>query len=110
MSIALVILLGTMSLQAANAQNSSSNNSNIGTAKAHTANGTAKAATANGSKKTVVIAAPSAAATVVTTGNKMIIQLVLLHPRQARVPQLISIEPASLIYIFLHHPPERLSQ
>ena len=41
MSIALVILLGTMSLQAANAQNSSSNNSNIGTAKAPTANGTA---------------------------------------------------------------------
>jgi hypothetical protein len=64
MSIALVIFLGTMSLQAANAQNSSSNNSNIGTA---------KAPTANGSNKTVVIAAPGAAATVVTTGNKTII-------------------------------------
>ena len=73
MSIALVILLGTMSLQAANAQNSSSNNSNIGTAKAPTANGTAKAPTANRSNKTVVIAAPGAAATVVTTGNKTII-------------------------------------
>jgi hypothetical protein len=60
MSIALLILLGTMSLQAANAQNSSSNNSNIGTA---------KAATANGSKKTVVIAAPGA----VTTGNKTMV-------------------------------------
>ena len=59
MSIALLILLGTMSLQAANAQNSSSNNSNIGTAKAPTANGTVKAPTANGSKKTVVIAAPA---------------------------------------------------
>jgi hypothetical protein len=73
MSIALVILLGTMSLQAANAQNSSSNNSNIGTAKASTTNGTAKAPTTNGSNKTVVIAAPGAAATVVTTGNKTII-------------------------------------
>jgi hypothetical protein len=73
MSIALVVLLGTMSLQGANAQNSSSNNSNIGTAKAPTANGTAKAPTANGTNKTVVIAAPGAAATVVTTGNKTII-------------------------------------
>jgi hypothetical protein len=64
MSIALVILLGATSLHAANAQNSSSNNSNIGTA---------KAPTTNGSNKTVVIAAPGAAATVVTTGNKTII-------------------------------------
>ena len=63
-SIALAILLGTMTLQAANAQNSSSINSNIGTA---------KTPTANGSNKTVVIAAPGAAATVVTTGNKTII-------------------------------------
>jgi hypothetical protein len=63
-SIALAILLGTMTLQAANAQNSSSINSNIGTT---------KTPTANGSNKTVVIAAPGAAATVVTTGNKTII-------------------------------------
>ena len=64
-SIALAILLGTMTLQAANAQNSSSINSNIGTE--------LKLLTANGSNKTVVIAAPGAAATVVTTGNKTII-------------------------------------
>jgi hypothetical protein len=63
-SIALAVLLGTMTLQAANAQNSSSINSNIGTT---------KTPTANGSNKTVVIAAPGAAATVVTTGNKTII-------------------------------------
>jgi hypothetical protein len=63
-SIALAILLGTMTLQAANAQNSSSNNSTTGTA---------KSSTANTSNKTVVIAAPGAAATVVTTGNKTII-------------------------------------
>jgi hypothetical protein len=63
-SMALAILLGTMTLQATNAQNSSSNNSNIGTA---------KTPTANASNKTIVIAAPGAAATVVTTGNKTII-------------------------------------
>jgi hypothetical protein len=63
-SIALAFLLGTMTLQAANAQNSSSINSHIGTA---------KTPTANGSNKTVVIAAPGAAASVVATGNKTII-------------------------------------
>ena len=47
-----------------NAQNSSSINSHIGTA---------KTPTANGSNKTVVIAAPGAAASVVATGNKTII-------------------------------------
>jgi hypothetical protein len=62
LSIAVAILLGTMTLQAANAQNSI--NSNIGTT---------KTPAANGSNKTVVIAAPGAAATVVTTGNKTII-------------------------------------
>jgi hypothetical protein len=62
-SMALAILWGTMTLQATNAQNSSSNNSNIGTA---------KAPIANGSNKTVVIAAPGASASV-TTGNKTII-------------------------------------
>lgn len=59
-----LILLVTLTHQTANAQNSSSNSSNIGTAKAPVANGT---------NKTVVIAAPGAAATVVTTGNKTII-------------------------------------
>ena len=63
-SIALAILLGTMTLQAANAQNSSSINSNIGTA---------KTPTANASNKTIVIAPPGAAASVVTTGSKTII-------------------------------------
>jgi hypothetical protein len=63
-SIALAFLLGTMTLQTANAQNSSSINSHIGTA---------KTPTANGSNKTVVIAAPGAAASVVATGNKTII-------------------------------------
>ncbi len=62
-----------MTLQVANAQNSSSNNSNIGTAKTPAANATAKTPAANGSNKTVVIAAPGTAATVVTTGNKTII-------------------------------------
>ena len=38
-----------------------------------TTNGTAKTPTANGSNKTVVIAPPGTAATVVTTGNKTII-------------------------------------
>jgi hypothetical protein len=65
MFIALAILLGTMTVQAANSQNSSSsNNSNIGTA---------KAPATNGSNKTVVITAPGAAATVVATSNKTII-------------------------------------
>ena len=50
--------------QTANAQSWSSINSNIGTA---------KTPTANGSNKTVVIAAPGAAASVVTTGNETII-------------------------------------
>src|SRR2546423_10998131 len=63
-SIALAIFLGTVTLQAANAQNSSSINSSVGTA---------KTPTANASNKTVVVAAPGAAATVVTTGNKTII-------------------------------------
>jgi hypothetical protein len=56
--------------QTANAQNSSSNTSNIGTDLTNT---TAKTSAANGSNKTVVIATPGAAATVVTTGNKTII-------------------------------------
>ncbi|MDQ6666821.1 MAG: hypothetical protein M3Y53_01190 [Thermoproteota archaeon] len=60
MTIALAILLGTVTFQAANSQNSSSFNSP-----------TAKASKANGSNKTVVIAAPAAA--VVSTGNKTII-------------------------------------
>jgi hypothetical protein len=63
-SMALAIFLGTVTLQAANAQNSSSINSSVGTA---------KTPTANASNKTVVVAAPGAAATVVTTGNKTII-------------------------------------
>ena len=61
-SFAFVILLGTVSTTA-NAQNSSSINSN----------GTAKTPTANESNKTVVVAAPGSAATVVTKGNKTII-------------------------------------
>jgi len=68
-----LILLVTLTHQTANAQNSTSNNPNIGTAKAPVANTTAKAPVANGTNKTVVIAAPGAAATVVTTGNKTII-------------------------------------
>jgi hypothetical protein len=63
-SMALAIFLGAVTLQAANAQNSSSINSSVGTA---------KTPTANASNKTVVVAAPGAAATVVTTGNKTII-------------------------------------
>ena len=63
MSFALAILLGTMT-STANAQNSSSINSNVGTA---------KTPTANESNKTVVVAAPGSAATVVTKGNKTII-------------------------------------
>ena len=47
-----------------NAQNSSSINSSVGTA---------KTPTANASNNTIVIAAPGAAASVVTTGNKTII-------------------------------------
>lgn len=62
-SFALAILLGTMT-STANAQNSSSINSNVGTA---------KTPTANGGNKTVVVAAPGSAATVVTKGNKTII-------------------------------------
>ena len=65
MSFALVL-----THQTANAQNSSSNTSNIGTDLTNT---TAKTSAANGSNKTVVIATPGAAATVVTTGNKTII-------------------------------------
>jgi len=49
-----LILLVTLTHQTANAENSTSNNSNIGTAKAPVANGT---------NKTIVIAAPGAAAT-----------------------------------------------
>jgi hypothetical protein len=100
MSIA-VIFAGVLS-STANAQNSSTINSNglptngtaktatangtaktataNGTAKTATANGTAKTATANGTaktakqtNKTVVVAAPGTATTVVTAGNKTII-------------------------------------
>jgi hypothetical protein len=74
-SVALAILLGTMTLQAANAQNSSSINSSVGTA---------KAPTANASNKTVVVAAPGAAATVVTTGNKTIITSVTTTPTTSK--------------------------
>jgi hypothetical protein len=55
-SIALAIFLGTITLQVANSQNSSSKSN--------------KTPMANGTNKTVVVAAPGAAATVVTTGNK----------------------------------------
>lgn len=63
-SISLAIFLSPVTLQAANAQNSSSNNSTVGTA---------KPPAVNASNKTIVIAAPGAAASVVTTGNKTII-------------------------------------
>jgi hypothetical protein len=63
-SFALAILRCTVNLQGANAQNSSFSNSSVGTA---------KTPTANVSNKTIVIAAPGAAASVVTTGNKTII-------------------------------------
>jgi len=63
-SIAIAILLCTVTLHGANAQNSSSINSSVGTA---------KTPTANASNNTIVIAAPGAAASVVTTGNKTII-------------------------------------
>ncbi|HMH11345.1 MAG TPA: hypothetical protein VK553_11575 [Candidatus Nitrosopolaris rasttigaisensis] len=53
-----------MTLHGANAQNSSSINSSVGTA---------KTPTANASNNTIVIAAPGAAASVVTTDNKTII-------------------------------------
>jgi len=63
-SIALAILLCTVTLHGANALNSSSINSSVGTAKTPTANAT---------NKTIVIAPPGATASVVTTGNKTII-------------------------------------
>jgi hypothetical protein len=63
-SFALAILLCIVTLQGANAQNSSSINSSVGTA---------KTPTANASNKTIVMAAPGAAASVVTTGNKTVI-------------------------------------
>jgi uncharacterized MAPEG superfamily protein len=73
MSIA-VIFAGVVS-STANAQNSSTINSNglptNGTAKTATANGTAK--TAKQTNKTVVVAAPGTATTVVMAGNKTII-------------------------------------
>jgi hypothetical protein len=73
MSIA-VIFAGVVS-STANAQNSSTINSNglptNGTAKTATANGTAK--TAKQTNKTLVVAAPGTATTVVTAGNKTII-------------------------------------
>jgi hypothetical protein len=85
MSIAFVIFAGIVS-SIANAQNSSSINSNgfptngtaktataNVTAKTATANGTAKTATANQTNKTVVVAAPGSATTVATAGNKTII-------------------------------------
>jgi hypothetical protein len=63
-SIALAFVLCTVTLHGVNAQNSSSINSHIGTA---------KTPTANASNKTIVIAPPGAAASVVTTGSKTII-------------------------------------
>ena len=63
-SIALAILLCTVTLHGANAVNSSSINSSVGTA---------KTPTANAGNKTIVIATPGAAASVVTTGNNTII-------------------------------------
>ena len=76
------IIAGVVS-STANAQNSSSINSNgfptNGTAKNATANGTAKNATANGTaknaktNKTVIVAAPGTSTTVEKAGNKTII-------------------------------------
>ncbi|MGA9153906.1 MAG: hypothetical protein WBZ36_25280 [Candidatus Nitrosopolaris sp.] len=74
--VAFVIFAGVVS-STANAQNSSSINSNgfptNGTAKNATTNGTAKNATTNQTNKTVIVAGPGTSTTVVKAGNKTII-------------------------------------